>query len=373
MNVKNLMNLYTITINLKEISNFYKLDKFYRINSSNNKTKKKDSKKNINKENNINNNKEISEIEHEPEIDIINKNNIMKKFIVYKSNIITKIELSIEILYNFYIQINNKKTNYNQKFKNMKQNKNSIIKDKLFFNLIFELIKSGVKIKEFYSLYKINIPFYTEEENFYTYYLGINKEKYISNIIHNENINNYILPYRGNLFIPINNNDLNSNTNLINSSYRNKFLSELLEEEENQRILDNKKKLKISRLHFLGEILYLLRPAIYLSLLSIFRENTIIPLIINIVIDILIYLSRMEITQENFKEYGINFLVQKLNFYEMRLRNKKFFLYFLREPIFSSFIKPLVVKIFDIIFLPKFIKNSILSLLEYYTNYSYIA
>ncbi len=224
----------------------------------------------------------------------------------------------------------------------------------------------------------MNIPFYTDEDNFFFFFLGIDKEKYISNLLNNEeknlNSKNFILPYKGNLYIPLNNNERNNNNNLIDSSYKNKFLTEILNDEENQSlIIDGKDKIKISKIHFIGEVLYLLRPAIYLSLIAVFNNNKIIPLIINICLDILIYLARMEINSNNFMEYGMSFLVQKLHYYEMKFRNKNFLVYIFREPIFSGFIKPLLIKILNVIFLPEFIKNIIIELLDYYSNYVFIA
>ena len=330
MSVQKLLNIFQIIKNYQEIVDLYRLDKFMKENSN----------KLINDSNELLN----DDIKNN---NIIIRNNAMKKMIIYKSTIISKIELSIELLYNIFFREKHKKMN-----------------KKIFFNIIFEFIKCGAKIKELYSLKNIGIPFYVREDIFYNDFLGIDKNKYIDNIINNNDLNNAILPVQGNLFLPI-------NDKINNNKYQNKFINDIINQEnENKSNLNN---IYTNKWHFAGEILYLLRPIIYLTLLSLFKENKKIPLIINIILDIVIYFSRIVINANNFKNYGFNFLIQKIHFLEMKSRNKHIFVYLFREPIFSFIIIPLIQKIFNIIQLPNFIVKTILDIMENLSNYSYIA
>ncbi len=265
--------------------------------------------------------------------------------IIYKYKLVSNVELSLELIYKIFFN-----------GKNVKNFDNKII-----INIIFELIKCSYKIKELKLLKNIGIPFYVDENIFYTNFLGIDKNKYINNIINNTNdeINNIILPYQGNLFLPI-------KSQIKNKKYKNKFIDELISNNNNINYI-------ISNKNYIGEILYLIRPVIYISLLLIFKDNKIIPLIVNIVIDVVIFLSRMDINKDNYKKYKINFLTQKIHFLEMKFRNKNFFIYIFREPIFSNITIPLLQKIFNILHLPNFITNFILNILDNFSAYSYIA
>ena len=329
MSFQKILNVLQLIKNYQEIIDIYQLEKYY-------KTKYKYI--------NINNQKGL--IENNNNIILLQPNN--QKMIIYKSKIVHKIELSIELLYNIFF----------------KSEKNKDLGKNIFFNFIFELIKCGLKIKEMYSLNKIGIPFYIEENLFYNEFLGISKDKCIDNIINsdiNNDINNTILPVQGNLFLPI-------KEKINNNKYKNLFSNNLILE-----IKKENKLIKINKKYCIGEIIYLLRPVIYITLLIIFKDNKIIPLIINIILDIIIYFSRLEINKDNYKKFKLNFLLQKINYLEMKFRNKHFFAYIFREPIFSYIIIPLTEKIFNILPIPNFIVRIIMNILDNYSSYTYIA
>lgn len=329
MSFQKILNVLQLIKNYQEIIDIYRLEKYY-------KTKYKYI--------NINNQKGL--IENNNNIILLQPNN--QKMIIYKSKIVHKIELSIELLYNIFF----------------KSEKNKDLGKNIFFNFIFELIKCGLKIKEMNSLNKIGIPFYIEENLFYNEFLGISKDKCIDNIINsdiNNNINNTILPVQGNLFLPI-------KEKINNNKYKNLFSNNLILE-----IKKENKLIKINKKYCIGEIIYLLRPVIYITLLIIFKDNKIIPLIINIILDIIIYFSRLEINKDNYKKFKLNFLLQKINYLEMKFRNKHFFAYIFREPIFSYIIIPLTEKIFNILPIPNFIVRIIMNILDNYSSYTYIA
>ena len=329
MSFQKILNVLQLIKNYQEIIDIYRLEKYY-------KTKHKYI--------NINNQKGL--IENNNNIILLQPNN--QKMIIYKSKIVHKIELSIELLYNIFF----------------KSEKNKDLGKNIFFNFIFELIKCGLKIKEMNSLNKIGIPFYIEENLFYNEFLGISKDKCIDNIINsdiNNDINNTILPVQGNLFLPI-------KEKINNNKYKNLFSNNLILE-----IKKENKLIKINKKYCIGEIIYLLRPVIYITLLIIFKDNKIIPLIINIILDIIIYFSRLEINKDNYKKFKLNFLLQKINYLEMKFRNKHFFAYIFREPIFSYIIIPLTEKIFNILPIPNFIVRIIMNILDNYSSYTYIA
>ena len=330
MSFQKILNIFQIIKNYQEITEIYQFDKYIKTNNF----------KLINQSKELNDDiKNTKNIEY--------NTNIFKKIIIYKSKVISKIELSMELLYNIF-------------FRNKGQKRNNNI----FFNLIFEIIKCGVKIKELYSLKHIGIPFYLDEDIFYNDFLGIDKNKYINNIIEHKNLKNSILPLHGNLYLPM-------KEKINNKKYKNKFLNDSLNINDNNQIIFKNKY--INKIHFVGEILFLLRPVIYLTLLSIFKENKVIPLTVNIILDIVIYFSRIEINKNNFKNYGFNFLIQKVNYLELKCRNNKYFIYLFREPIFSLIIIPLILKIFNILHIPNFIVNIILDIMTNFSNYSYIA
>ena len=329
MSFQKILNVLQLIKNYQEIIDIYRLEKYY-------KTKYKYI--------NINNQKGL--IENNNNIILLQPNN--QKMIIYKSKIVHKIELSIELLYNIFF----------------KSEKNKDLGKNIFFNFIFELIKCGLKIKEMNSLNKIGVPFYIEENLFYNEFLGISKDKCIDNIINsdiNNDINNTILPVQGNLFLPI-------KEKINNNKYKNLFSNNLILE-----IKKENKLIKINKKYCIGEIIYLLRPVIYITLLIIFKDNKIIPLIINIILDIIIYFSRLEINKDNYKKFKLNFLLQKINYLEMKFRNKHFFAYIFREPIFSYIIIPLTEKIFNILPIPNFIVRIIMNILDNYSSYTYIA
>ena len=329
MSFQKILNVLQLIKNYQEIIDIYRLEKYY-------KTKYKYI--------NINNQKGLKE--NNNNIILLQPNN--QKMIIYKSKIVHKIELSIELLYNIFF----------------KSEKNKDLGKNIFFNFIFELIKCGLKIKEMNSLNKIGIPFYIEENLFYNEFLGISKDKCIDNIINsdiNNDINNTILPVQGNLFLPI-------KEKINNNKYKNLFSNNLILE-----IKKENKLIKINKKYCIGEIIYLLRPVIYITLLIIFKDNKIIPLIINIILDIIIYFSRLEINKDNYKKFKLNFLLQKINYLEMKFRNKHFFAYIFREPIFSYIIIPLTEKIFNILPIPNFIVRIIMNILDNYSSYTYIA
>ena len=81
----------------------------------------------------------------------------------------------------------------------------------------------------------------------------------------------------------------------------------------------------------------------------------------------------MEINKENYKNFKLNFLTQKIHNLEMQFRNKSFFVYIFREPIFSCFIMPLTEKILNFLPIPNFIIKMVMNILDNFSSFTYIA
>ena len=282
---------------------------------------------------------------------INNNNNLLKlnKIIIYNSEIITNIQLSIELLFRLYFKLNNSK----------------IKENKILFSLIItELIKIGFKFKEFENLKKLNYNFYIDKKVFYENVLEIDENDLLT--INNFNINeiNYdlsIKPKKGNLFYPLKNNSkLNK---LLNNKEQNKNIN------IKQNYFNSKENIKniIKQLDkkYLSEIIYILRPFIYLNLKLKFYNKPIIPFLINIILDCIIFFWKKDYLK------NLNFTQQKVYHFEKIYRKINLILYFFREPIYSNIIYPILLNIFSLLHLPNLIQEIINDFLEYFTYFSY--
>jgi hypothetical protein len=112
------------------------------------------------------------------------------------------------------------------------------------------------------------------------------------------------------------------------------------------------------------EILYILRPLIYLSSMIFTNKKSFIPLLINLIIDLIILKSKKR-SEHNFEQ-------QKAYHSEYIYRMGRLAVYFLREPIYSLITKPFIRKLLKILRIPKFIVDIVIVLLAYYTNVYFI-
>jgi hypothetical protein len=111
------------------------------------------------------------------------------------------------------------------------------------------------------------------------------------------------------------------------------------------------------------ELLYILRPLIYLSTLIAFNKKSFAPLIINLIMDFIIL--KVERKEKSFEG-------QRAYFCEYSYRIGRLAVYLLRDPIYSFLTKPFVRKLMKILRLPTFITNIVMLLLSYYTNLYFI-
>jgi hypothetical protein len=111
------------------------------------------------------------------------------------------------------------------------------------------------------------------------------------------------------------------------------------------------------------ELLYLLRPILYLSSMIYFGKKSIYPLIVSIIID--------AITMKVQKSHS-TFTESKIYYSEMMYRMNGLGTYLLREPIFSIITKPFIHKLLRILRLPQSLVDLALEMLTYYTNIYFI-
>jgi len=126
-------------------------------------------------------------------------------------------------------------------------------------------------------------------------------------------------------------------------------------------LLENLMQFKIK---FYVELLYILRPFIYFSLIYFFGKKSFIPLLINMAIESFI-LKFSERKDEKFMQ-------QKIYFYEYKYRFSRLTIYLLREPIFSYVTKPFLEKFLKTLRLPDKFVNFFLNVLDYFTKFYYI-
>lgn len=119
----------------------------------------------------------------------------------------------------------------------------------------------------------------------------------------------------------------------------------------------------IARKENIVELLYLIRPALYMLLMLIFGKRSFVPLIVNIVMDIIIL---------KVKRRETRFTEQKVYSYEYLYRFGQIYIYFLREPIYSLITKPFLRKLLRIFRLGKFFDNILVRFLSYFTNLYFI-
>jgi hypothetical protein len=114
----------------------------------------------------------------------------------------------------------------------------------------------------------------------------------------------------------------------------------------------------------LKELLYLIRPVIYMASLILFKKNKFFSLLISLVIDYL-YLD------SNLSSKG-NFSKQKIYYAEYIYRYRRLYIYLFREPIFSSITIPLIRKVLVFLRMPESIIRWAELILNYFTKYYYI-
>lgn len=259
-----------------------------------------------------------------------------KGLMIYNSELINNMQVSIEMFYNFFISNNIISPNDNTKN---------------FMLIILELIKSGFKFKEFFNFNNIGYPFYINKSVFYEKILEVSEEEYFNYLNNNEIDKNLsIYPKKGNIFIPV-----NSNVNIpIPSKLKHSNL-----------LLINKTKTKL-KLEQIGEIIYLIKPIVYMTLYSAFRDNPMISLAVNAIMDLIIFVFKIN-------KKAFSFSVKKAYHYEFIFRKIRLMNYFIREPIYEKYTKPFLLGVLNFIKFPSFLISIFFELINYYKYLTFIS
>lgn len=268
---------------------------------------------------------------------VFNKKNIPsnKGLMIYNSELIKNMQVSIEMFYKFFISNNIISLNDNKKN---------------FMLIILELIKSGFKFKEFLNFNNIGYPFYINKSVFYDKILEVSEEDYFNYLNNNEIDKNLsIYPKKGNIFIPV-----NSNVNIPIPSKLN---------HSNLLLINNITKLKLKQI---GEIFYLIKPIVYMTLYAAYRDNPMISLVVNAIMDLIIFIFKI-----NKKTFS--FSVKKAYHYEFIFRKIRLMNYFIREPIYERYTKPFILNILHFIKFPSFLISLFFEIINYYRYLTFIS
>ena len=264
-----------------------------------------------------------------------------KQIVIYNSNSLQNIQMSFETLYNY---LKSKDFKFNDTFYMSENTKHIIL-------LTIESLKTYCKIKEFYKLKQIGYPFYIDKNVFYDNILNISEEQYLSSLQGNNNSTLSIMPKRGKIIIPVVNECNIDIPNILNYSLNEKKRNQI------------KKVLTISDI---GEFVYILKPIIYMTLYVTLRDNPLIAMSVNAILDFIVF-----IFQNNKKKFPFSILKAYKN--EMFFRKRKLLMYLLRKPIFEHFTMPFLIKIFTLIKLPNIVVQLLLQIINYYQYISYIS
>ena len=264
-----------------------------------------------------------------------------KQIVFYNSNSLNNIQMSFETLYNY---LKSKDFKLNETLFMNENTKNIIL-------LTIESLRTYCKIKEFFQLKKIGFPFYIDKNVFYENILNITEEQYLSSIQGKNSQMLSIIPKRGKIIIPV--------LNECNIDIPNILNYPLNEKKKNLF----KKVLSISDI---GEIVYILKPIIYMTLYVTLRNNPGISMIVNAILDFIVFIFQK-------KTKNLTFSISKAYKNEMFFRKRKLLMYLLRKPIFDNFTMPFIIKIFTIIKLPNIVVQFILQIINYYQLISYIS
>ena len=116
-----------------------------------------------------------------------------------------------------------------------------------------------------------------------------------------------------------------------------------------------------------SEILHIIRPFVYVFLIMRHGKNSWVPFQVSLALDLLMV--------------GLTFLKlmgrQKLRTIEKRDLNRRCWWslvkYLIRDPVYESFTLPFIRKVFSMLRIPDALYGIVLSILNYYRYYTYIA
>lgn len=280
--------------------------------------------------------------------------------IPYLSQLLSKIQLSVEIAIDIIVKEKDKSWEI-----------------KKYIISLFEILIVFFKFRELQQLKSKDIDFYLSSDLYYSEVLMIDEEKYNSKLKeHNDITNNNISiknqkskemfkQISAKFLIPekiLNELNKKSNSKLTFKEDNKDCIIKIdhIAEERSKQNDGNAVLLIFSMLRqkeSRKELLFIIKPLVYLLSIFHFSRDSSYPTIINIILDILTKGKRTNNLEGTFSQkYLFNL--------EQAKRSSKYVIYLLRNPIFSYFTKPILKKIFSTIRLSDSFSSSIIGLLE---------
>ncbi len=290
--------------------------------------------------------------------------------IPYLSKLLGKIQLSVEIAMNLLMQ-----------------DKEVCWKYKRIIITIIEILITFFKFREYQLLYSKDIKFYLSSDIYFSEVLMSNEENFNKKLLESKDENTKLS--HSNTLLTLQNdksthlfNNTNPNLNISipqkilsfiksDTNLRNKIISTNINSNSITNIdhsINNSKKERLGLLLFIlklirekdsmKEVLYLVKPLIYLLSLLKFNRDSSIPFIINIVFD---YIIRTEKTSKLEGTFTQKYL---FNLEQLR-RSGKYMIYLLRNPVLYYITKPFIVKLLSFL---RFSDSLIISITEFMEN-----
>lgn len=116
--------------------------------------------------------------------------------------------------------------------------------------------------------------------------------------------------------------------------------------------------------HYIPEVLYLIRPGVYVILLFSFKDTPYVSLVASALIDGAILLTQRYNTLSSFS-------TKRIYSHEREYRLMRLYFYLMREPIYSKITLKVITKIASVF--PSFIQSFLINILVYYRKISFIA
>lgn len=111
------------------------------------------------------------------------------------------------------------------------------------------------------------------------------------------------------------------------------------------------------------EVLYLLKPVVYMFLLLLLEQKSMKPIVFMLLVDLLVIVlyRRKEGRFSNQMVYNL----------ERKYRLNSLYVYFMRQPIFALVTKPFIIRMLGFFRMPESVVNVVVMVLEYYTYLHY--
>lgn len=262
---------------------------------------------------------------------ILAKNKHLPKKMVYNSDNVKNIQITIDVLYDIF------NTNQKRHYK---------------YLVLLETIRLFFRTYEMKNMISYGFPIYISKDSFFNHVVYMDENDYMQNLslASKSNMHLSVKPKKSFVYIPV---PKDSKIEMFEGFSENSFDCQ----EEKGRYSFSFKNL--------GEIFFLLKPVIYITLYVKFKDKPVISFIISVLFDLISFCF-------NLLSKNTVFSIKSIFNYEMSFRKGKLFLYVLREPFYTKVTEKLLKKIFRFLPLPNFILTFIMELIYYYKHVSFL-